>query len=52
MLMEHAKLNKIGSETDAAAFSRIFSSPELIELRKAHAITRNAGGPVYPHPVR
>lgn len=52
MLMEHARVNKIAGESDATAFSRIFSAPESINIRKAHAITRNAGGPVYPYPVR
>ena len=41
MLMEHAKLNKAAGESDAAAFSRIFSAPESIDIRRAHAITKN-----------
>jgi hypothetical protein len=39
MLTEHARLNKRAGESDASAFSRIFSSD--LEIRKAHAITKN-----------
>jgi hypothetical protein len=39
--MGHAKLNKRDKESDAAAFNRIFTTPENIELRRAHAITKS-----------
>jgi hypothetical protein len=42
MIMGHAKLNKRANESDTAAFARIFSAPENIELRKAHAITQSS----------
>jgi hypothetical protein len=41
IVMGHARLNKRANESDAAAFARIFSAPENIELRKAHAITKS-----------
>lgn len=41
MLMEHAKVNKIAGESDAAAFARIFSAPESIDIRRAHVICKS-----------
>jgi hypothetical protein len=40
ILTGHAKLNKRQGESTATAFSRIFSDPENIELRKAHQVTK------------
>jgi hypothetical protein len=45
-LMAHCRLNKIAGETDAGAFSRIFSDPASFELRAAHAITKNTPAPM------
>jgi hypothetical protein len=40
MLQGHAKLNKRDGESTGAAFARIFSDPENVELRQAHQITK------------
>jgi hypothetical protein len=50
LLMAHAKLNKSANESDGAAFSRIFSaqSDEGLQIRKAHAITKNTLAPRLP----
>ena len=46
LLQEHAKLQKAAGESDGAAFSRIFSAPESIDIRRAHAITKNTPAPM------
>ena len=46
LLQEHAKLHKAAGESDGAAFSRIFSAPESIDIRRAHAITKNTPAPM------
>jgi hypothetical protein len=46
LLMESAKLNKMAGESDGSAFSRIFSAPENVELRKAHAISKSTPAPL------
>jgi hypothetical protein len=40
ILQGHAKLNRQKGESEAAAFSRIFSEPENVQLRQAHQITK------------
>ena len=46
LLQEHAKLHKAAGESDGAAFSRIFSAPESIDIRRAHTITKNTPAPM------
>jgi hypothetical protein len=41
LLMESAKLNKLAGESNGAAFSRIFTAPDSLDIRKAHQICKN-----------
>jgi hypothetical protein len=47
-LSAHAAINKLANESDAAAFSRIFSAqtPEGLEIRKACAVCKNTPAPM------
>jgi hypothetical protein len=44
-LQEHAALNKLAGESDGAAFSRIFSAPESVDIRRAHQISKSTLAP-------
>lgn len=45
-LMEYAKVNKLAGESDASAFSRIFSAAEAVDIRRAHRIAKNTPAPL------
>jgi hypothetical protein len=51
ILMGHARTAKRANESDAAAFSRVFTDPANIEIRRAHALTKSFPNVMSVEPV-
>jgi hypothetical protein len=51
MLADHAALNKRTEDSNAQAFSRVFTDPGNVEIRRAHALTKSFPNMMSVEPV-
>ena len=52
LIDDAAQKTRLPGERPGSAFSRYFSAPEQVELRRAHALTKNSPAPMPVEPVQ